>query len=173
MATKNKNEYSRKWRAINRESQRLRLFAMEYIKCKYPEIQREIQQQFDYINSRYPSKRNLAITAEFTSWKNGLTTTAAPESSQNIPAATAESNQNIPAATAESSQNIPAATAESNPMETTEIMGTDLDLGSTRTVYNGDPWLTNGIDQEIEKLVEEFRNDPDLRAIMDRVEQQL
>ena len=206
MATKNKNEYSRKWRAINRESHRLRLFTMEYIKSKYPEIQREIQQQFDYINTRYPSKRNLAITAEFTSWKNGLTTTAAVESNQNIPAATAdsnqnipaatadsnqnipavtaesnqnipadtaESNQNIPAATAESNQNIPADTAESNPMETTEILGTGLDLGSNTTVYNGDPWLTNGIDQEIEKLVEELRNDPDLCAIVDRVEQQL
>ena len=184
MATKNKNEYARKWRATNRESHRLRLFTMGYIKSKYPKIQREIQQQFDYINARYPSKRNLTITAEFTSWKNALTATAAvesnqdlpaptaesnqnipadtvesnqnipavtAESNQNIPAPTAEPNQNIPAATAESNQNIPADTVESNPMETTEILGTDLDLGSNTTVYNRDPWLTNGIDQEIEK----------------------
>ena len=206
MATKNKNEYARKWRVTNRESQRLRLFAMEYIKTKYPEIQREIHQQYDYIKTRYPSKLNLTKTPEFAIWKNNLMFTAAPESNQDIPATTMESNQDIPAVTVEtnqdmsavtmdsnqdmpavtvesnqdmfavtveSNQDIPATTVESNPMETTETLGSDLDLGSCTTVYNGDLCLTNGIDQEIEKLVEELRNDPDLCAIMDRIEQLL
>ena len=58
-------------------------------------------------------------------------------------------------------------------MESTEIIGSDLDLGETTMLYNGDPWLGSEIDEEIEKLVEELRNDPDLRTIMDMVEQQL
>ena len=45
---------------------------------------------------------------------------------------------------------------------TTEIMETDLELGAMNTI--GDPWL---VDDEIQKLVQELRDDPDLRSIYD------
>ena len=197
MATKNKAAYAKKWRKIHNQNHQLGQFTIEYLKFKHPGILGEIEQLFHAINVKHPTKRKLTKTPEFLIWKNENVamestenTTENVTTTENVPAAAAmestenatenvTTTENVPAAAAmESTENatenvtttekVPAAAA----MESIEIMASDLELGATDVVYNGDPWLNSPFDDEIRELIEELREDPDLRSIMDMVEQQ-
>ena len=199
MATKNKAAYAKSWRKIHHQDHKFGQFTVEYLKCKHLDIYGEILQMYNEINIRNPSKRKLHKTAEFEVWKKTvemeITTTqnvsTAVETAENVTAsvtvtpnvsALAETVENVTAsvtvtpnvsALAEMDENVAVSvTATPNVPETetttTEIMETDLELGAMNTI--GDPWL---LDDEIQKLVQELRDDPDLRSIMTMVEQQL
>ena len=77
MATKDKAQYSRKWRIQRRQNRRFEIFGMEYLLVKYPAIHTEIGLFYDKLNNKYPRKNNLTKTYEFKAWKTDqeMTTT--------------------------------------------------------------------------------------------------
>ena len=87
---------------------------------------------------------------------------------ENVPAAAAMESTENSTENVTTTEKVPAASA----MESIEIMASDLELGATDVVYNGDPWLNSPFDDEIRELIEELREDPDLRSIMDMIEHQ-
>ena len=64
-----KNAARRRYRQDAREA----LFIQAYIKEKYPEVYEEVGTFYNYINKRYPQKRDLRKTDEFNALKLGFT----------------------------------------------------------------------------------------------------
>ena len=190
MATKNKAAYSKQWRKTRKEKHRLEIFAMEYLQHKYPEIRVEIEELFQKINTKYPKKSKLSITPEFGVWKTNVksarqsyqetpvVTTAAVTACQETSAVTttavmSASSQETPAVTtttviASSGQESALSVIASSGQESALC---DLELGASTIVDNEDPWLDSLNDAEMQKIIEDLHNDPDLRPIMDAFEQ--
>ena len=194
MATKNKAKYAKEWRKVHHNNYQYGQFVVEYIRYKYPAMLNEIQQVYREIKDRNPTKRKLYKTLEFEIWKKNIPTTEnVPEMNQN--ATDIPTTENVPeidqnatdtTTTAAEMDAMDIATTENVPemdqnatdttttaaeMENIEVMESDFEIGATDTV--GDPWLASPLEDEINKLIEELREDPDLRAIMNLVEQQL
>ena len=180
---------------------------MEYLRHKYPAIRSEIEDLFEKINTKYPTKHNLTITHEFGVWKSDVkitrqsyqetpvVTTAAEETLAVTTTTTvmASTGQETPAVTtttvmASAFQETPAVTTttvmasafqETPAVTTTTVMASsvqepalcDLELGASTFVTNEDQWLDSLNDTEMQKIIEELRNDPDLQGIMDVLEQ--
>ena len=172
-------ETAKRWRKNNQERHRLEVFAMEYLKCKHPAILTDIQALYERINSKYPKKRKLTITADFQVWKKDNEATLT--SSATTPSTSSDVTSDVGVQPSEEACDVgvqpseeasigPAVTALTMETVTTETImdSSDLQLGATSIIGNEDSLF----DAEIQSLIEELRDDPDLRAIMDLHEQQ-
>ena len=169
MAPKANRERAKRWRKGSQERHKLEVFAMEYLKCKHPAILADIQALYQKIISKYPEKRKLTITPDFQVWKkdnevssSATTTLTRPAVSTTVVMSTATEETSIE----------PVATVTTSTLETvtteTVMDSSDLQLGATSIIGNEDPLF----DDEIQSIIEELRDDPDLRGIMDLYEQQ-
>ena len=113
MATKDKAKYAKKWRKIHNQNHQLGQFTMEYLKCKHPGILDEIEQLYQAINVKHPTKRKLTKTPEFLIWKNENVHSAPMESTENVHSAAMESTENVHSAAMESTENVHSAAMES------------------------------------------------------------
>ena len=178
MPSKQNREKAKRWRKNRQEKHRFEVFAMEYLKCKHAGILSEIQTLYERINRKYPERRKLTITPDFKAWKkdnevlsSAATTLTRPDVSTTVVmSAGTEETSNQSTVTEETSIE-PTVTTSTLETVTTEIMmdSSDLQLGATSIIGNENSLL----DAEIQSIIEVLRDDPDLRGIMDMLEQQV
>ena len=123
------------------------IFCMQYIQARYPEIHNEACEFFTIVNQRYPGKRDLTKTCEFSHLKDqpGLTkNTTLLEPHLEIPL--------IPKNTVSTPTNDPTT------IETT----TEEEI----------PPFVDMESEGFEKIIKELRQDPDLASVFDDIELQ-
>ena len=124
---------------------------MKYIKIKYPKTHDEACKLYAFINELYPSKHDLTKTPEFIKCtENGIVRNTMLQPMLEIPLM---STRPLPATT--TSEGIPPQS-----VETQEI--------SSQTVETQEiPFTYNATDEEIQTMIDELRQDPELESIFD------
>ena len=126
------------------------IFAMKYIKIKHPETYNEACNLYAFMNELYPSRRDLTKTQEFVKCtENGIVRNTILQPQLRIPLMPTRS---LPATTSEAIPSQPVETQEISPqtVETQEI-----------------PFNYDATDEEIQTMLAELRQDPELGSIFD------
>ena len=127
------------------------IFAMKYIKIKHSKTYDEACNLYVFINELYPSKRDLTKTPEFVKCtENEIVRNTILQPMLEIPLM---STRSLPATT--TSEGIP-----SQPVETQEISS---QIVETQEI----PFKYNATDEEIQTMLDELRQDPELESIFD------
>ena len=175
MATKDKVSYARKWRKDRRENRRFEIFTAQYLLCKYPTIHEEIKKKFDQINAKYPKKNNLLKTPEFAVWKSDVLLGQPPSQQTTTATLSQPPSQQTTAVTLSQlpPQQTTAATSSQPPSQQTTTATTTTVLNSSEELTTlcedmpyEDPWMANLNCDEMERIIQDLSNDPDLQGIM-------
>ena len=119
------------------------IFCMKYIQLRYPQIHNEVCEFFTVVNQRYPGKRDLSKTYEFNHLKDQ------PGLVKNT--MLLEPHLEIPLI-----PNNAVSTPTTTPTTTEEEIPPFVDMES----------------EEIDKIINELRQDPDLASVFDDIELQ-
>ena len=128
-------------RRLVKQEGRKAIFCMRYIHAKYPEIHDETCEFFNIVNQKYPGKRDLTRTYEFKHLKDQ------PGLMENT--TMLEPHLEIPLM-----PNNAVLTPTNDPTTTEEEIPPVIDMES----------------EEIEKIIDELRQDPDLASVFDDIE---
>ena len=138
--TREQQDQHNQRRRENKQKGRKTIFCMKYIKAKYPDIHDEACEFFNSVNQKYPGKRDLTKTHEFNQFKDQ------PGLMKNT--TMLEPRLEIPL--------IP-----NNPVP--------IPMNTTTQEEEISPFV--GIEsEEIERIIEELRQDPDLASTFDNIE---
>ena len=201
MANTQSNAYKNRRREINKTLTRQGMFIAEYIQSKYKDLYREAAMMYNELNTQYPKKPDLRKTQEFRIWKNKMAkangespvpvpreknymykrttywdielddTETTPAPKDQTPSITNGRTMclNIPL------MDIPTSTHNSFHQSIIEE-GDQIPPPSVQppTEQVIDPSILDGIPHEtIEKIIQELRADPNLKDIMEDVEQEI
>ena len=143
------------------------IFSMKYIKVKYPEIHDEACGIFNAINERYPGKRDLTRTYEFNRLKQSpglVKSTATTMLEPHIEIQLIPSNPVSALTTTTAEGETPSiidSSVQSNAFLTSTI---------TTTTTEEIPPSIDMPDEEIERIIDELRQDPDLASVFGDIE---
>ena len=134
------DQHNERRRQVKKEGRKA-IFCMYYILSRYPEIHSEACEFFTTLNQRYPGKRDLTKTYEFKQLKD----------QQGLVKNTTmlEPRLKIPLI-----PNNAVSTPTNDPTTTEEEIPPFVDMES----------------EEIEKIIKELRQDPDLASVFDNIE---
>ena len=129
-------------RQVKKEGRKA-IFCIKYIQLRYPQIHNEVCEFFTVVNQRYPGKRDLSKTYEFNRLKES------PGLVKNT--MLLEPHLEIPLI-----PNNAVSTPTTTPMTTEEEIPPFINIES----------------EEIDKIINELRKDPDLASVFDDIELQ-
>ena len=159
------DQHNQRRREIKQEGRKA-IFSMKYIKAKYPEIHDEACGIFSAMNERYPGKRDLTRTHEFNLFKQspGLvkSTTTMLEPHLEIPLI--PSNP-VSAPTVTTTEGETPPTIDS-PVPSNAFLTPTITTTTTEEI----PPAIDMPDEEIERIINELRQDPDLASVFDDIE---
>ena len=163
-----RNTYVQTWRRCKRYERRQALFVQEYVETKYRPIYDEVMEFYESVNVSYPTKYDLRKTAEFKKWKKSISGqpkkksssakktehNSGPAASQDNSGQAASQDNSGPAASQDNSG--PAASQDnSGPAAAVEVL----------------PLLPAQLtDQNLNDILQELRNDPELNTFLNEVE---
>ena len=181
MSLKELNEYKKERRNRSRVKTRESLFITEYMETKYHHIYMEAAAMYNSLNERYPRKPDLRRTAEFRTWKNvtkpksfGLV----PSKKYRRPVYESISLKEIQPLTMQleiplSSSHSPTRQPSVKENQTDEILQKG-DQPVQQDVLSIEPSLSEEVTpQVIEKIIQELRDDPEMKELMQNVEEQI
>ena len=177
------------------------MFIAEYIQSKYKDLYREAAIMYNELNKEYPRKPDLRKTQEFRLWKNkmaksnGESPVPIPREKKYMYKRTSywdivlEDTETTPSPKDQTPSitngrtmclNIPlidiSASTHKSSQESIIEEGDQIPPPSVKppTEQVMDPFILDGIPPEtIEKIIQELRADPDLKDIMEDVEQEI
>ena len=173
-----KDEIKKEYRQRERGKKRFNQPLTGFLETKYPEVYEEYKKLYDWLDKNNPQVRNLSKTSTFKMWKKAVQDQRA---SENTPA-----NDNNNDST---SENTPA-NDNNNDRETTASENTSANDNNndstTETASENTPANDNNnyvsieeladimvnIEGQVDEIMNELRQDADLRQIMDEVETQ-
>ena len=159
-----RNTYVQTWRRYKRYERRQAAFVQEYVETKYRAINDEAMGFYKSLNVSYPEKYDLRKTNEFKKWKKSILghpkkKSSGPVASQDNSGPVASQDNSGPVASQDNSGPV-ASQDNSGPVASQDNSG-------PVTVEVLPPLLT---DQNLEEILEELRNDPDLNTLMNEIE---
>ena len=179
------------------------IFVNEYLQTKYKDIYREAASLYNEINKKYPQKPDLRKSVEFREWKNSVAVSKGEQRTYIPRQKTYKYNRTeyrdikLTPTTKTSRKkndhlngcltmclNIPLMAAPHNASEETvtqqgdQLMDPSTPQQTLSVIQEGDqpmdPSILDQIPPEtVEKIIHELRNDPNLKDMMDDVEQQI
>ena len=200
MAVSHTDEYRAQKRNERRSTVRQSLFASEYIKCKYPDIYKEVGLMYNELNNIYPKKPDLRKCREFREWRNdvsvqrGQQTTIVPREKLYKYTRTGYNNMVINPVNEPPPEKQPQRTMCLNielmpPPDCSTVHETVIEEGDVQeSIHTPDPTPQEPLDQitdlstidmdeiapeVMEKIIDELRRDPQLNSLMDDVETQI
>ena len=195
-----RNTYVQTWRRCKKYERRQALFVQEYVETKYRAIYDEVMEFYESVNVSYPTKHDLRKTGEFKKWKKSISGqpkkksssakktehNSGPAASQDNSGPAASQDNSGPAASqdntgqAASQDNSGPAASQDNtgPATSQDNSGpaTSQDnSGPATSQDNSGPAATVEVlpllpDQNLNDILQELRNDPDLNTIFNEVE---
>ena len=159
-----RNTYVQTWRRCKRYERRQAAFVQEYVETKYHAIYDEVMKFYKSLNVSYPEKYDLRKTKEFKKWKK--TILGHPKKKSSGPVASQDNSG--PVASQDNSGPV-ASQDNSGPVASQDNSGpvASQDNSGPVTVEVLPPLLT---DQNLEEILEELRNDPELNTLMNEIE---
>ena len=177
-----RNTYVQTWRRCKKYERRQALFVEEYVETKYRAIYDEVMEFYESVNVSYPTKHDLRKTGEFKKWKKSISGqpkkksssakktehNSGPAASQDNSGQAASQDNSGPAA---SQDNTGPATSQDNSGPATS----QDNSGPATSQDNSGPAATVEVlpllpDQNLNDILQELRNDPDLNTIFNEVE---
>ena len=181
----------REKRRERERERRVDTFGMEYVRVKYPNIYNEIMNFYKKTQENYPNKCDLRKTQEFKWWKLNQEKKEQATCQPQIPKPPATSIPKPPKEQATCQPQIPKppATSIPKPPATFDNLELRIPLWDTATLTSAQtlqtvaeevlgegtiyPLLQDEISNDlIEKILEELREDPDLKDIFNTVEEE-
>ena len=177
-----RNTYVKKWRQTVRRQRRASNFVEEYVREKYGNIYDEAMSLYKTLDAAYPRKNDLRKTNEFRKWKKGLKNHNTSETPSNKPTQnqTATTPVNHEPAQEQPDENIicrtspqppsPQAAPTETPAEiaTPQVL-TPSEIGAEVVVEIPSLIDPENMEQRIEEILQELRNDPDLEGIFNNL----
>ena len=157
-----RNTYVQTWRRCKRYERRQAAFVQEYVETKYRAINDEAMEFYKSLNVSYPKKYDLRKTYEFKKWKK--TILGQPKKKSSGPVASQDNSG--PVASQDNSGPV-ASQDNSGPVASQDNSGSVASQDNSVTVEVLPPLLT---DQNINQILEDLRNDPELNTIMNEIE---
>ena len=178
-----RNTYVKKWRQTTKRQKRVCYFVEEYVREKFHSMYSEALNFYTELDGLYPQKIDLRKTVEFRRWKQALADGNDSETPV-IPPDEAGQNQPCSSHSIDEQQRgdnmvlrIPLLPQPSSPQTQPEIPPprplTPPEVGAELTVemppLESLPGPEN-IDQQIQEIIEELQNDPDLEGIFNNLQ---
>ena len=197
MAASQTNAYKNTRREIAKSLSRQGMFISEYIQFKYKDLYREAGMMYNELNKQYPHKPDLRKTKEFRHWKNEMAK-ANGERPSYIPREkkyqykrtaywdiVLEDSETTPEAPSRTSDkimclNIPLLDASNYKPSQQTIIEEGDQSANQEDDQTADidqvmaPSILDGIATEtIQRIIQELRADPNLRDIMEDIDQEI
>ena len=168
-----RNTYVQTWRRCKKYERRQATFVQEYVETKYQAINDEAMEFYKSLNVSYPKKYDLRKTNEFKKWKKTILgqpkkKSSGPVASQDNSGPVASQDNSGPVASQDNSGPV-ASQDNSGPVASQDNSGSaaSQDNSGPVTVEVLPPLLT---DQNLNQILEDLRNDPELNTIMNEIE---
>ena len=183
-----KNEVKKSYRQNQLVQKRFSYPLIPFLEIKYPDVYKEYKELHDWLRKKHPQARNLTKTATFKAWKESQTHQAVSDNDDVTGPTTISENTattcNIgdvtgPTTTSENTTitcnigDVTGAATSENTTSTSDIGDVTGAATSQGTVTINIEELADimvNIEGQVDQIINELREDEDLRRIMDNVE---